>query len=389
MNTLFPERRPGIVIDSATGEHRILFREQDRQYFRLGVREANFLEALDGTRSQEELRAGNEQNFTAEQVDALLAWFEQKGLLGATAVLAGAEQKRTWYSRVFATILRPDELRIHLYNPDKLLNRHRGVVDALFSRGAIAAYLLILLAPVSVYLVRPEPVAWAYQRTTAFTGVMWVCLYVMILVMNAAHEMAHAIACKHFGGRVEKIGLMFLYLNPVVYCDVSDGWRFRNANHKIVVATAGLFLQLLFTSIGLTVWMLTGSALVLRFVLINTFLIAFNCFPFVKLDGYWILVHLLDEPNLKSKGLAAVRRAFGNRKKDADRPLAQADRPFVRVFGFLHITAVPLFWSLGLYGLYQKLSHASITLALIAVALFGINLLYRAGKFVSGAQATS
>jgi putative peptide zinc metalloprotease protein len=175
---------------------------------------------------------------------------------------------------------------------------------------------------------------------------------------------------------------MFLYLNPVLYCDVSASWRFRSVGHKLVVAAAGIFVQLLLTNIGLTLWLFTGWSLILNFVIVNSVIAIFNFFPFIKLDGYWMLVHVFDEPNLRTKGLNEVkhslRRLFVRREIAPSNPSS----PLVLAYGFGHAAAIPLFWCLGLYGLYRWVSRASTSLAFVVVASFAGPLVYRAARSV-------
>jgi len=381
MESSSPQMRPGLVVDPIIGKHRIVHCDATRQYFRVGSREADFFESLDGSRQVEQLRAENAQGFSPEQVDRLVAWFEAQGLLGIEAQ-AAVKESVAWYVQIWRFIIRPDQFRFHLYDPDRLLDRFRGAIDLLFSRVAIGCYLMILLAPAIVYVVRPELATRAAQQPQTFSIAMWVAFYFSILIMIGLHEMAHALACKHFGGKVNKIGLMFMFLSPVVYCDVSDSWRFRSANHKVVVAVAGIFLQLLLTSAGLTLWQFTGSPFVLKFVAFNTVIALMNFFPFIKLDGYWILVHLLDEPNLRTKGLKAVdlslRKLFGRGQPSASQPVT----PLITAYGFGHALAIPFFWCLGLYGLYHFMSQASVSAALALVAVFACALCYRATRFV-------
>jgi len=50
--------------------------------------------------------------------------------------------------------------------------------------------------------------------------------WVTCLLVIVAHEFAHGLTCKHFGGRVREIGFMLIYLQPAFFCNVSDAWLF-------------------------------------------------------------------------------------------------------------------------------------------------------------------
>ena len=366
-----------VTVDPPSGAHRIVHRASTRRYFRLGVREAGFLAALDGHRDPAALAA--DTGFTPAQRDMLLAWFERNGLLAGSGDAAAAPSA-PWYRRVGSALAHTDRWRVTLANPDRMLDRHRGVVDALFSRPALATWLALLLLPAAVCIAAPSLLADAYRSYTLdLPWWQWATLYAMVLAMNVLHELAHAATCKHYGGKVEKIGLMFMYLQPVLFCDVSDSWRFRDGNHRIAVAAAGIFLQFVLGAGVLTAWLFTGAPVLLVFCLVNLALALLNLFPLVKLDGYWMLVHVLDEPNLRQRGLdsldAMVRRVVA-RPLPGARPVA----PAALAFGIGHAIAVPGFWLLGLWGVHRLASRVSESLALGLVALFAAPLAYRALK---------
>ena len=46
----------------------------------------------------------------------------------------------------------------------------------------------------------------------------------MLLVIGFVHESAHGLTCKHYGGEVHSMGLMFLYFTPCFYVDVTESW---------------------------------------------------------------------------------------------------------------------------------------------------------------------
>ncbi len=373
-----PRRRAGVIIDPPVGDRRIVSIPASGRYFRLGLREAAFLERLDGACSRATLQQRNGLALTAEQVDRLIQWFAANNLLETAASDAASARPQSWRDRAI-NLAHPDRWRIHLTNPDRFLDRYRALVDALFSRPALGIYLFVIMAPALVFVAWPQPVApSSLEMVPALSFAGWVALYLMLLSMNVLHELAHAVACKHFGGRVERIGLMFMFLHPVLYCNVSDSWRFTDANRKIVVSFAGVFLQLLLTCAATTAWLFSKSPVLLFFMLVNTGIAVFNLFPFIKLDGYWMLVHLLDEPNLTKKGLWSVDRMI--RRLVEPRGPRQAVQPVILVFGVFHAISVAVFWISGLYGIHHYCSILSPVLGWIATAAFGLPLAWRATR---------
>jgi putative peptide zinc metalloprotease protein len=385
----------GIVIDPAVGQHRIVHKPATREYFRLGVREAGFLEALDGSRDQEALARDNGFGFNVDEVEFLLAWFSEKRLLaGQTEFPCG--DKRGVLHRIRDFILDTQKWRLHIGSPDAYLNKNLAIVNAVFSTPALAVYLCLLFLPIALLIVSPATVNHALSEfNPVLPGWHWFALYAALLLMNVLHEMSHAVACKYFGGKVEKIGIMLMYLQPVLYCDVSDSWRFRKVSEKITVASAGIVMQLLLAAVSGVVFLFSGWSVLLMFAMINLVIAIFNLIPFVKLDGYWILVHFLEEPQLQKKGLRAVdsffRRLF---RRSAGRVDSYSSS--IIAFGIGHIIAVPAFWILGLYSIYRYASRLSDVLAVVLLSILAMPLLFRAIKgggaylhdvFANGGQA--
>jgi putative peptide zinc metalloprotease protein len=365
-----------IVVDPAQGEHRVVYHPTLQRYFRLGKREAGFLESLDGSRSMEQLREGGNHGFEPQQVDRMIDWFSGNLLLEGT-VAPPEPEPLSWSRRAVEAIAHTDRWRVNLINPNAILDRHRKGIDRLFSRPAMLLYLLAFLLPVFTFIVAPGAAIEASRAGLAMPYHQWFLLYVMILVVNVGHELAHAVTCKHFGGKVERIGLMFLYLHPVAFCDVSASWRFRDTGHKIAVAAAGIFFQLVLAGIALTAWMISGVPVLAYFAMLNVALAIFNLFPLVKLDGYWMLVHLTNEPALRQRGLGAVdslvRRLLGR----GSAPRAPAGGGLL-TFGLAHVVVLPAFWVLGIFGIYRVASKLSEVLALVLASVLAAALCYRA-----------
>lgn len=367
---MFPAKAPDIVIDPPNGSRRVVHHGGINRYFRLGLREADFLEMLDGSKTEAEILTAPPHGFTKHQVERMLLWFRQQRLL-ADACPPPPAPALPWFLRVWNYMSLPDRWRVHLVNPDRFLERHGCHIDALFSRPALGIYVGLMLLPLLVYTLHPVSIDGAgLEPGTALSPWDWSALYGMMVLTNVLHEIAHAVACKHFGGRVPRIGLMLLYLHPVLYCDVSDSWRFRSSD-RIVVLFAGVFLQIVLSALMTTVWLVTGDALFLVYVLSNMALVFYNLIPLVKLDGYWMLVSALDEPNLRLKGLEAVDRLV---RRALNSPITQGDppaSPAVLAYGLGHIVAMALLWAMGLWGVVRISEYVPHALgwSLVTVAL--------------------
>src|SRR2546425_13286979 len=50
--------------------------------------------------------------------------------------------------------------------------------------------------------------------------------WLTIFAVTTAHEFAHGLTCKRFGGEVHEMGVLLLYFQLAFYCNVSDAWLF-------------------------------------------------------------------------------------------------------------------------------------------------------------------
>jgi putative peptide zinc metalloprotease protein len=102
---------------------------------------------------------------------------------------------------------------------------------------------------------------------------------------------------------------MLLALTPIPYLDATASAGFSDKRHRIIVAAAGMIVELLVASLALLVWLNVEAGLV-RNLAYNVMLIGgvstllFNGNPLLRYDGYYMLSDLLEIPNLaqRSKG---------------------------------------------------------------------------------------
>jgi putative peptide zinc metalloprotease protein len=137
---------------------------------------------------------------------------------------------------------------------------------------------------------------------------------VVVFVLMTVHEFAHGITLKHFGGRVEEMGLLVLYFIPAFYCNVSDAWMLKK-RERIWVTLAGGYIQVLLWAMATIVWRLLETdsmagrvcLIAIAFTGIQT-LLNFN--PLIRLDGYYLLSDYMEVSNLRPKALTYVKNRF-------------------------------------------------------------------------------
>ena len=133
-----------------------------------------------------------------------------------------------------------------------------------------------------------------------------------LFVVKLLHELGHAFTAKHYGCRVPAMGVAFLVMWPVAYTDTNETWRLVDRFQRLRVASAGIITELVIAAWATLAWALLpeGGMKSAAFVLATTSWVAtlaINASPFMRFDGYFILMDALDMPNLHARSFALAR----------------------------------------------------------------------------------
>jgi putative peptide zinc metalloprotease protein len=155
--------------------------------------------------------------------------------------------------------------------------------------------------------------ALAARRTTVLNPDNLPYLYAAIVIVKLFHELGHGFACKHFGrktgtgGEVHQMGVTFLFFTPLPFVDASSAWALRDKWHRIIVGASGMLAELAIAAMAAVLWVNTADGTAVHAIAYNVMLIAsvsslaFNGNPFLRYDAYYILLDLLEIPNLESR----------------------------------------------------------------------------------------
>jgi len=364
-----------------------------QKYVKLGQRETEFLKLIVRTGDLE--AAGKEYSgtLTEEERKFMFDKFSEWGFLDQSETsgeLTAKPPKKwsfNWRVNDITTI------KFLTINPDQWLTSMTPIIRVLLHPIAIAIYLLMIVAS-GTLLVQDASLQTMPQLTQLGFG-SYVLIYLMLLLTTIVHELAHGMVCKHYGGRVSKMGAMLFYFSPAMYCDVSDTYKFKRKRHKLAVLFAGIFSQWLMTSIAILVYYsLLGFHIqvpvLFYYGLANLGISMINMLPLVKLDGYWMLCHGLGIVNLRTKAFQAFFKLLTpwKRHKQDTTGMSGAvqtsmrERSILLIYGFAAVIFTPCFWGWGLYSIQQRLySFIGVTSFAITVGLAAI-LLYHAVKFM-------
>lgn len=290
------------------------------KYFQIGTSEYEFLAALDGRRPTSEivstLNANGRKKITEEQAVTISQWLVQSNLIISDTLDATNRiktQLKAVNSQAWMSKINPISFKVTLFNPNHLLSVAHRWFDWLFSKWFFIAWIMVCVWALKIGFSQ-----WTELKTASqgiLSGTSWMSLLVFWLLLKVVHEFAHGISCKRYGGEVPEAGVLFLLFTPMAFVNVTSMWRFSNRWQRIVVAAAGMYIELFISFIALIVWShatgLTADIAYNVFLMSSITTVLFNANPLMRFDGYFILSDLVKIPNLYTKGTGW----FGDRLK--------------------------------------------------------------------------
>ena len=298
----------------------ILQAPSDSRFFRVSEAAYHFVALLDGRRTVSAVwricmdRFGDAAP-TQNEVIQLLCQLHGANLLQGNlapdaAVLFKRHRQRVWREvrSAFGNLF---FVRIPLWDPDRFLERWVAPVGKFFSVGGLVLWAAILTA--GLWALGGHTEALSAQAAGVLDPENLPLLYAAIVIVKLFHELGHGLACKHFGkingsgGEVHQMGVSFLFFTPLPYVDASSAWSLRNKWHRIVISASGMLAELAIAALAAILWAHTAEGGSVKAIAYNIMLIAsvssvaFNGNPFLRYDAYYILLDLLEIPNLDSR----------------------------------------------------------------------------------------
>jgi putative peptide zinc metalloprotease protein len=200
--------------------------------------------------------------------------------------------------------------RIPLVKPDAWLTKYLPLAHWFVGKTFLILSLLAAAVGLSQVVRRWDVFSASLVDTFNLAGLL--SYGVAIFVVKLLHELGHAFSAKSYGCRVPTMGLAFLVMWPVAYTDTNETWRLTNRFHRLRVASAGIATELVIAVWATLAWAMLpeGSLQSAAFVLATTSWVAtlaINASPFMRFDGYFILMDALDMPNLHGRSFELAR----------------------------------------------------------------------------------
>jgi putative peptide zinc metalloprotease protein len=212
-----------------------------------------------------------------------------------------ALKRQRWLRRLAS----PLAIQIPLVDPDAFLARAASSSAALFTSRTFWCWLVLVAFSALAAIDQWSALALHWEMRFLDPGNL-LLLWLLYPLVKGLHEFGHGLATRVWGGEVHEMGLMLLVFTPVPYVDASASTAFPDRRQRMVVAGAGIMVELLLSAVALLIWCVSEPGL-LRDACFNVMVIGglstllFNGNPLLRFDGYYVLTDLLEMPNLRSR----------------------------------------------------------------------------------------
>jgi len=306
-------------------------------FYRIGPREYFIMSRLDGRHSlgqiAEEYLAAFDRRLAQEHWTQIFTMLGGRGLLAGSAGPAALARLADAHAERSRADHSPLRRRAVLFHPDAwcaaMARRLRWAYTAWFVGPALLAVVLL-----EVFVATHLPALAADAH-----GSLWASVpagLAGLWVITALHEAAHGVTCKHFGGAVPEIGVMWRFPMFAPYCKTDDVVLFHRRHARVATAFAGVFVSLLSLLPVLAWWALSAGHPVSRgpaagLLMFGSVTAWLNLVPLLQLDGYHMLAHALRAGELRTE---TVRYAGLVLRRDPRRhAYGRADRWIYTVYG--------------------------------------------------------
>lgn len=233
----------------------------------------------------------------------------QQGAINASQLLTNTsnQRKNGWIKMLMHKYL---FFRIPLWRPDRFLDKTYHLFD--WCNSPVFWIMTTIAMMLGVFEISRQ---WEDFSSTLVNLLSWqgaVGYGITLILVKFIHELGHAYSAKRRNCSVPTMGIAFLVMFPMAYTDVNDVWRLTNKRDRISVGAAGIMTELVIAAWASLAWALmpdgplqTSAFLLASTTWISTILI--NASPFMRFDGYFLLMDYLEIPNLHSRSFVMAR----------------------------------------------------------------------------------
>lgn len=298
----------------------IIFDPVADAYFRISNRDYIIIGIISGNMELEQLQTKlNGLGLQAKKPELmkLISFLQQNSLTSVTYLASEARinKMRRLKKQMFWHVLLSSYLffRVPILKPDRFLSRTLDTVKAVFNRWTLSLLWVVAVAGYICLVMNLHQLADVFIKSISFQGLARYSIAVVLI--KFIHEFAHAYTARAFGVRVRRMGLAFIVFIPRLYTDLTDSWRLASRRKRFLIDGAGIIAEIIIGGWAALVWANTPPGLtqtvayyIFAVSIINTVLINGN--PFIRYDGYYMLMDMTGVDNLQQRGIERVKNLW-------------------------------------------------------------------------------
>jgi len=254
--------------------------------------------------------------------------------------------------------------RIPLWRPDQWLSKSVSSFNFFYTKTFIWVTILALMFGLFELTRQWDTFAASFVDLFSWQGL--VAYSATLVVAKFLHELSHALMAKRKGCRVASMGVAFLVMFPVAYTDVNEAWKLKDRNDRFMVGAAGILAELIIAVWATVLWAILpdGFLRTAMFLLASTTWITtlvINAMPFLRFDGYFLLMDWLNLHNLHARSFEfskwQLRKWVFKRDDSPPEYLSKGMSHFLTIFGYLTwLYRLVVFGGIALlvYGIFPK-----------------------------------
>ena len=354
---------------------------------KLGPSETYIVRNMDGEKSFHDLYMAHIDTLGLISPNMLAGLYEQLERMGMLADSEGA-MKENRLTRIAKRCFNPD---FSISKADALVETVHRHCSFFFNSLGLSILLAIGVSgvlPLWKHLERFREVVVGLEDRFVAEPVLLLPLYFLILLHVVLHELGHGVTCKHYGGKIPRMGIMFYLASFIFYCDTTAAWNFPEKRHRILVSLSGPIIS--FAIFGMGLWAAGHYAgtdspwepVFVCFSLFNFFGLVMNLNPFIKMDAYYMLLDYTGIVNLRHRSFKFMeRKTLGwlGMGEDKDVNVTLRERKIFWWYGILGSGATVLLLGFPLLRLFHHLqadssSNGQLFFLLLFVGLMVIHL---------------
>ncbi len=284
---------------------------RNNRFFQIGLEEQKILNEL---REKSLETVALETSNTKEDLEDFIKSLSLKGILARPLLnkeLIPKPPKKTIFSLL--------SKRFPLWNPDKPFTEINQKYSWLWKAPLFYFHILTIIFTAFLWFDSSTTFIKELNFNLFYNPIIDLTIFfAIVFLILAFHEVAHGLTLKSYGGNVPEIGLFFIYGIPTAYTNVSSAYKLEKRSQKALVVLAGILFQAWIGSVAYIIWYFSyaGGAssaihkLAHLFVTASFFNLIINLNPLIKLDGYYLLTLVLNQPNLRAKATNLLRTGF-------------------------------------------------------------------------------